>query len=301
MLLKQVAGGGVCSLVFSPDGATIYIGDGGGWVSAWNPGSGAQRKLFQLKGRHASDIWQLAVTRDGRRILAATPNSFAVWDAETKAFWPPEPSLASNHSFALAPDDRTLAAVREHYSIVFSDLIEPTALSARTAIRIPDMVSDLVFSPIGGTLAVADMMGGLYLIEAGVEKLMRINSDDAGELIEYSDWCRYLVFSPDGGTLATCGGHSILLWDMETRQLRRTIKAGRAIVRQLAFHPNGKLLASGGDTPLVTLWDISTGRKVNSFDWGIGNKILSLAFAPDGMTAAAGGSTRKFVLWDLDL
>lgn len=146
------------------------------------------------------------------------------------------------------------------------------------------------------------MKGALYLVEPNADLAIRINSDDAGELIEFSGSSRCcLVFSPDGRTLATCAGYSILLWDMETRQLRRRIKAGRAIVRQLAFHPDGKLLASGSDTPVVTLWDVSTGRKVNSYDWGIGKQILSLAFAPDGMTAAAGGNSGKYVLWDLDV
>jgi WD40 repeat protein len=94
---------------------------------------------------------------------------------------------------------------------------------------------------------------------------------------------------------------SILLWDVGTRRLRQIIKAGRAFVRQLAFHPGGKILASGGDTPIVSLWDVASGKVLQRFDWGIGSKILSLAFAPDGMTAAAGGSSRKFVIWDLDM
>jgi WD40 repeat protein len=193
-----------------------------------------------------------------------------------------------------------LAAAKDHKSIVFSDLVLRGPHPARPPVRIPDMVTDLVFSPADGTLAVVDMDGGLYFIKPGADRPIRINSEDENQLIEYSDWCRYLAFSADGHTLATCGGRSILLWDVEARQLRRTIKAGRAIVRQLAFHPDGKLLASGGDTPVVALWDTATGKEVNRFHWGIGSKILSLAFAPDGMTAAAGGSNRKYVVWDLD-
>jgi WD40 repeat protein len=301
MRVHQVPKGGVSSLVFSSDGATIYTGDGGGWVSAWNRATGEQRKLFQLKDRHASDIWRLAVTKDDRLILAATPNSFKVWDASTGAFWPSRPALGSTFESALASDDRTLAAVKEHRSIVFFDLSVRGPHPSRSAVRIPDMVTDLTFSPADGTLGVVDMDGGLYLLEAGADRPFRINSEDEDELIEYSDWCRYLVFSADGKTLATCGSRSILLWDVPARQLRRRIKAGRSIVRQLAFHPDGRLLASGGDTPAVTVWDVTTGKEVHRYDWGIGTKILSLAFAPDGMTAVAGGSNRKFVVWDLDV
>jgi WD40 repeat protein len=302
MWQRQVSRGGVYSLVISADGATIYAGDGGGWVSAWDRAAGEQQKLFQLKGRHASDIWRLAVTTDGKRFLAATPNSFAVWDAETREFWPSSPSLASNFIFALAPDDRTVAAVmsRDHRTITFSDLDGRGPHPGHPSVSVADLVSDLVFSPAGELLAVADMAGGLHLVEPGTNQSARINGDDPDQLIAYADWCRYLAFSADGRTLAASSGRSILIWDLPERRLVRRIKAGRAIVRQLAFHPHGKLLASGGDTSVVSLWDVTTGEEVKRFDWGIGGKILSLAFAPDGMTAAAGGSSRKFVVWDLD-
>jgi WD40 repeat protein len=108
-----------------------------------------------------------------------------------------------------------------------------------------------------------------------------------------------LAFSPDGATLAVGSDRSIQIWDVAGRRLRRSIPTGRAIVRQLAFAPDGSGVASAGDTPAVTNWDPESGRAVTRFDWDIG-KIASLAFAPDGLTAAAGGSNRKFVVWDLD-
>jgi WD40 repeat protein len=298
MWRAQVTRGGVYSLAFSPDSATVYTGDGGGWVSAWDRAKGTQRKLFQLQGRYGSEILRLAVTRDGKRILAATHSSFKVWDAEAGTFWPAREVPARNDGFALADDDRTAAAVKGGRSIVFWDLIARGPHPARPEVRLADEVIDLTFCPADSTLAAADMDGGLYLIEPDAVQPVRINTA-ADQAVVYSDWCRYLDFSVDGRTLAVGGDRSILLWDVPSRRLRRTIKAGRAIVRQLAFHPGGKLLASGADTPVVALWDAATGKAVNRFDWGLGSKVLSLAFAPDGMTAAAGGSNRTFVLWDL--
>jgi WD40 repeat protein len=172
----------------------------------------------------------------------------------------------------------------------------------RPAVRFPDWVDDLAFSPTDGTLAVLDNEGGLYLHDPDADQSIRINSNDAGELHE-TDLFRHLAFSADGRKLAVRGGRLIWLWDMQTRQLRRTIKTGRALAGEFAFHPNGKLLAAAdaGATSVVTFWDTSTGQKANSYDWDIGKEILSLAFAADGMTAAAGSNSGKIVLWDLDV
>jgi WD40 repeat protein len=298
MLLRQVARGGVYSLVFSPDAGTLYTGDGSGTVTAWNWRS-AERKLFQLQGRYASDIWRLNVTKDGQWFLAATPNSFRVWDATTQEFWPPVPVLATNFNFALASDDRTLAAMRDQSSIDFWDLQIRGPHPTRPAIRMPSLVVDVLFSPADTALAVVDLDGGLYLVADQDEQPIRINNN-TDQSIAYSDGYRYLAFSADGKTLAVASSNSIQIWDIATRQQRRTIKAGRANVRQLAFHPDNQILASGGDTPVVTLWDVASGKVRQRYDWSIGSKIVSLAFAPDGMTAAAGGSNRKFVLWDLE-
>jgi WD40 repeat protein len=289
----------VYSLAFSPDGSTLYSGDGGGWVTAWDRASDEQCKLFQLRGRLASDIWRLAVTGNGQLILAATPGSFKVWDTRTEEFWPPNSALPRNYLFALSSDDRTVAAVKEHKLIDFLDLGRHGSHSSYPAIQMPDMVSDLTFSPTDGTLAVV-VGGGLYLIDLETDQLLKINNKKE-EQLEFSPLGHPLVFSADGKSLAVASECSILLWDVGARRLRQRIKAGRAFVRQLAFHPDGKILASGGDTPIVTLWDVASGKVLQRFDWGIGNKILSLAFEPDGMTAAAGGSSRKYVIWDLDV
>lgn len=296
MWQRQVSRGGVYSLAFSSDGSTIYSGDAGGWVSAWDrTGTGELRKLFQVH----SVIWTLEVARDGKRILAAGPHTFVVWDAEAREFWPPRPLLASNHRFALAADERILAHVENQFIVAFSDMVARGRHPTYPAIHFDDIVSYLAFSPADGMLAVADLKGGLHIIQPGASST-RINSNDPDQLVYYADWRRYLAFSPDGRTLAACSNQSILIWDVPGRGLVRRIKAGRVYVRQLAFHPGGRLLASGGDTPIVSFWDVSTGEEVHRFDWGIGGKIVSLAFAPDGMTAAAGGSNRKFMVWDLD-
>lgn len=118
-----------------------------------------------------------------------------------------------------------------------------------------------------------------------------------------------VLLSPDDKTLATThSGNSIYLWDVAAPKLRDVLdvvkkraeeeRAGqintpsigkpRAILRghsnyltALAFHPDGKVLASGSHDRTIKLWDIATGELRLTLE-GHDAAISTLAFTPDG-------------------
>jgi WD40 repeat protein/serine/threonine protein kinase len=66
----------------------------------------------------------------------------------------------------------------------------------------------------------------------------------------------------------------------------------------LAFHPQGLLLAIASSDNRIRVWDASSGREVLSL-CGHADRVLSLAFSPDGHCLASTSEDKTVCLWHL--
>src|ERR1700693_4571598 len=80
-------------------------------------------------------------------------------------------------------------------------------------------------------------------------------------------------------------------------KLRDTLQGHQTAVVFLAYSPDGKTLASGGDDT-IKLWDVATGKERATLR-GHTKGGFSVAFSPDGKTLASGSGDRTIKLWDL--
>ncbi|MFD8968902.1 Hsp70 family protein [Streptomyces sp. NPDC059568] len=74
------------------------------------------------------------------------------------------------------------------------------------------------------------------------------------------------------------------------------VRRGRGSAPALAFSPDGRLLAEGGQDERVRLWDTRRRREIRAY--GTGSAIRALAFAPDGHSLAV-GTDQGLTLWAL--
>jgi WD40 repeat protein len=74
------------------------------------------------------------------------------------------------------------------------------------------------------------------------------------------------------------------------------LKGHRERIYALAFHPDGKLLASGANDNTIRLWDLESGIERLELR-GHENYVHGLSFSPDGSTLASASGDNTVRLW----
>jgi WD40 repeat protein len=161
------------------------------------------------------------------------------------------------------------------------------------------LMSSAALSPDGKVLAVSGKRNRAHLIDVLTGKAVRqIKGPNwAPELREGFPRIRVeavhgFTFSPDGRLLAATGIDFVAVWDAATGERRYLIRDDHG---RLAFSPDGKYLACGGEE--LCLYGAATGKKVRRFEGHTGN-IAGLAFSPDGTTLAT-AQEYAICLWDV--
>ncbi len=162
----------------------------------------------------------------------------------------------------------------------------------------------------GQVQAVQLTQDGRTLISAGKDRTIRV-WDLAGDratplrtIEAHTDLVHGIALNPAGTLIGSVSWDgSGKLWDLATGTHLGTVDPanGDFSSDSVAFSPDGRTMATGGDNGEVRLWDVTDPRNpalISSANDHVFS-VHTLAFSPDGRFLASGGGDKSTRLWDL--
>jgi len=160
-------------------------------------------------------------------------------------------------------------------------------------------VPSLAFSPDGSMLitGAVDRTTKLWRVSDGT--LMRTMSQDGQGTS--------VAFSPDGTLIAsgmcalstedlTCIKGEVWIWWAAGSNRLVVMEGVNDWIRDIAFSPDGSLIAGGSDDGTVRIWRVSDGELLRTLE-GHRGAVEAVVFSPDGRYLASGSTDETVWLW----
>ncbi|WP_328471760.1 pentapeptide repeat-containing protein [Actinoplanes sp. NBC_00393] len=105
-----------------------------------------------------------------------------------------------------------------------------------------------------------------------------------------------LAFDPTGRFLAVTAGAGVQIWDVADGHYLCTLTGHDGRVRQVAWAPNGALLATAGTDSVIRIWRVTDGAPLRILT-GHSGRVSSVTWSPDSAWVASGGNDGTVRIW----
>jgi WD40 repeat protein/DNA-binding SARP family transcriptional activator len=300
--------------VLSTDGTTAYTTDRNRDIVIWDlSGSHRLDRPFTAGAGFPDWPW-FAMSPDGK--LLAVPSSpqggghDAIWLIDTSDFHVirriPADLQGSSTPLAFSPNSATLAVG----SWIGSDFT-----GGRSRLRLWDVASGrmtAVLQPVRQRLtALKFAPDGSLLVGAtgpsphrGFVYMWRPATPDQppGRFVT-PRLVEDLTFTPDGSQLVLstgwADGGDFVVWDTASQRIVKMVHADDAGVWTADVSSDGRTLITGGQTGIVRMWDLVTGKPLGPPLAGLTGGTDTVDLSPDGRTAVGSDTAGTVRLWDL--
>jgi WD40 repeat protein len=276
----EAGNGPIRSIFWGPDGNSIVSMNEDSGVNVWELPSG---KLL-VGAKSGSEIWGTKysgknsqqnaneLSKDGKYFLHLDDRIFSVWETtgwnKLHDYKTPEKYESISGNMIIGYDSVPVC------SAVFSKNREELISSHKDGtLRVWNISSGRQLNKISmgedaQPLAVLDDQSILALVGKSVGRMkIKVFDHKSGaenKKFNFEDlgYAESMVLSPNGKDFATCDSRNALLWNINKSKPVYKFDLGFSLYNSMAFSPDGKLLAAGGDNQNVFLFDVETGEKI---------------------------------------
>ncbi|MEX0270165.1 NB-ARC domain-containing protein [Leptolyngbyaceae cyanobacterium UHCC 1019] len=288
------------SIGFSPDGQAIVVGDSSGNIYLW---SITTTQLLATFEGHTGWVWSVGFSPDGKTLASSgTDRSVRVWDVESGRCL----QVLTDHtgcvwSVSFSGDGQQLASSSEDQTVRLWNL---QGQCLRILQGHTQSVYSVHFAPDQQTLASSSNDTTIRIWDVS-------NGNCLSVLQEHTSGVRCVRYSPDGQRLASSSHDgSIRLWNGQLHSkpsssnpsfINSSVKLLHGHtdwVWDIAFSPDGRVLASTGRDSTLRLWSVPDGQSIHVLK-GHAHDVYGLAISADSQLLASAGQDNTVRLWHL--
>ena len=304
--------------ILSYNGSTLTTHDSNG-VVALRETRDSQKLRFITTGY--KELAAIAFSHDGKFLASGEGRKFQLWDVNSGR---KKQKITANYinNLVLGIDDKTIiteggiskneskiqvldVTTGEHIDGFVVNNVDrrhsSTSFDDGTSIVLH---SKSVFTPNGESVAI-QTNEGIEIWDVQNKKQVNTFNDNAK-----NSRVRIFALAPNGKTLVVGTDRDVKLWDTQTgkhitlktsanwgNKILDTVGLHRNRIYTLAFSPDGKSIAAGGEDKTVYVWKIPEIRPDTILKHD--HVVSKLTFSRDGKLLASGDTSGKIYLWEL--
>jgi WD40 repeat protein len=284
----------VHSAAFAPDGTTVVTGGEDGTIRTWSTTS--DPVLVELPRPDRQRLRDVEFDPNGNRLVTASEDRTArIWrlphsrvlqvlgQGRRADEWAESAEFSRDGRLVLtAGDDGTAKVWKASSGALLATLGGPGDTP----------LYDAALSPDGRIVAAAGQAG------AGRGPVVRLWRWRQRKVVMkrggFADRADAVAFSPSGSLLAGAAEDEVRVWSVGNGALVAVLR-GRELT-SVAFDPTGKLLAAGGSSGAVWLWDARMEKRVARLT-GHSDTVTAVGFSADGRYLVTAGHDGLAKVW----
>lgn len=302
---------------WSADGRALLIGGGQGQLLLLELGSGAP--AAQPLGNHAGGVLAVAWQAAGKSFASSGQDGrVLLWDSKTRssqclheeAQWSEQLAFAAHGKLLAVGSGKALRVFESSGGALRAQLPAHSGVIAALAWRprspelaavgnggahlhrLEPQLQSRVYAWTGACLTASWSPDGRVLasgMQDGAVHFWNVAADTQSQMKGYGTKVALTSWSANSRYLATAADQQVVIWDFSGRGPEGTeplqLSAHTARLTQLAFQPQGTLLASGARDRRLMLWRPAQGVEPRDADL-LGDEVALLRWSNDGQKLA---------------